>query len=203
MKKNIGLFLWVLILSGAGLGEVEYSWAGSGTPPALSEVVFFGLRPIEEPDMTQTRQEFRRCLKTYLEAGPAESLLRQPLVPSDPEESVVKRRRNLEEQIVVLIGEEVRRKARSFAQAFPLSPEWEGLSEGPVMRLPVRDTKRASGRSWPGGTGRCPARPEVHPTPLSAVLPTIWRIKAMSIWKVRGALERRRIPLLGLLLVLG
>lgn len=129
----------MLILSGAGLGEVEYSQAGSGTPPAVSEVVFFGLRPIGELDMTQTRQEFRRCLKTYLEAGPADSLLRQPLVPSDPEESVVKRRRNLEEQMVVLLGAKVRREAKAFSKAVPLAQEWEGLSEGLVEEVNFAD----------------------------------------------------------------
>ena len=53
-------------------------------------------------------------------------------VPSGPEDAVSVRRRNLEEQMVVIFGEKARSEATAFASAAPLLAEWEGMSEGPV-----------------------------------------------------------------------
>ncbi len=42
------------------------------------------------------------------------------------------RRRNMQEQMVRLIGRTVEAESKTFASAVPISLEWEGMSEGPL-----------------------------------------------------------------------
>ena len=99
---------------------------------ALSEVVLFGIRPASDLDPPRYRNEGRHCVESYLKAVSSEPRLRFPNVPSGPAETVEARRRNLEGQMVALIGEMASSEAKVFASAVPLSAEWEGMSEGPI-----------------------------------------------------------------------
>ena len=106
--------------------------AGPVEVPALSEIILFGIRPESELDPPRYRNEGRPCVESYLKRVSSESRLRFPNVPSGPAEAVETRRRNLEAQMVALIGEVASREARAFASAVPLFAEWEGMSEGPL-----------------------------------------------------------------------
>jgi hypothetical protein len=106
--------------------------AETATAPALSEIVLIGLRPVKELDLSRYRKEGRVCVKAYLDAISPESPLWSGPAPAMPEEAVTVRRRNLQEQMVLLLGGKVQREAKAFAAAVPLISEWEGMSEGPV-----------------------------------------------------------------------
>jgi hypothetical protein len=106
--------------------------AGPTESPSISAIVLFGVRPAKELDLSTYRKDGQDCVKAYLDAISPKSYPWLQIVPPDPEGAVDARRRNLEEQIVTLIGEKTRREARAFASAVPLLAEWEGMSEGPV-----------------------------------------------------------------------
>jgi hypothetical protein len=111
---------------------IATSEAAPAESPALSEVVLFGIRPATDLDPSRYRIEGRHCVESYLKVVSSEPRLRFPNVPSGPEEAVQVRRRNLEGQMVALIGEMASSEAKVFASAVPLSAEWEGMSEGPI-----------------------------------------------------------------------
>lgn len=98
--------------------------------PSLSEVVFIGLRPTKE--LNPDPKEGRPCLRDYLAAIAPDSYLWAFESPSTSERAVLVRRRVLEEQMVAILGGEVRAEAKAFADAVPLMTEWEGMSGGPV-----------------------------------------------------------------------
>jgi hypothetical protein len=100
--------------------------------PSLTEVVLIGLRPANELKQSKHPQAEQSCVREYLSAIPANSFLWAFKVPSHPEEAVRIRKRNLTEQIVTILGEDVRTEAKAFASAVPLLAEWEGMSEGPL-----------------------------------------------------------------------
>jgi len=140
MQKNAGKseklragarFLLCALLS-MGVPLSDAAAAETAPSPALSEIVLFGLRPAKDLDLSHYRKEGRACVKAYLDRTSPESGLWQGLAPSTPEEAVTVRRRNLKEQMVILLGEKVQREAKAFAAAVPLAAEWEGMSEGPV-----------------------------------------------------------------------
>jgi len=106
--------------------------AGRAESPALAEIVLFGVRPASDLDPPRYRNEGRQCVESYLKVASLEPRLRFPNVPSGPEKAVEARRRNLEGQMVALIGEVASREAKAFASAVPLFLEWEGMSEGPL-----------------------------------------------------------------------
>jgi hypothetical protein len=99
---------------------------------ALSAIVLFGVRPITELDSPSYGQEGRQCVKAYIESISPESYPLLQNVPSGPDDAVVVRRRNLEEQMVVILGRKARSAAKAFASAAPILAEWEGMSEGPL-----------------------------------------------------------------------
>ena len=124
----------VCMALGMGLG---YLWpaatgAGQAYHPSLSEVVLFGIRPIQELDQAQYPEQGRLCVKGYLAAIPPESPLLKHRPPSGPDDAVEVRRKNMSEQIVTILGENARQEAERFSSAVPLLLEWEGMSEGPV-----------------------------------------------------------------------
>jgi len=131
-KTLIRIFLYSALAAWLGFGWLEATRAESTDSPALSEIVMFGLRSPMELDLSHYRPEGRRCVKTYLDAVSPKSSLWVEDVPLSPENAVIVRRRNLEEQMVVLLGEKVRKEAKTFASAVPLMSEWEGMSEGPL-----------------------------------------------------------------------
>ena len=108
----------------------------AAAPPAgslsLTEVVLFGLRPPHELVPARYRREGRPCVQAYLKAVSHDRQLRSWKAPVGPERAVPARRRNLEAQIVLLLGEPARSEGKRFAGAVPLQAEWEGASEGPL-----------------------------------------------------------------------
>jgi len=98
---------------------------------SLSSAVFFGVPSVME--IKQSRDiRSRDCRWRYLRAVPAGSFLWRAQEPSGPADALKYRRRHLEEQIIVFMGEKNRSEARAFAQAVPLYLEWEGMSENPL-----------------------------------------------------------------------
>ncbi|MCU0599491.1 MAG: hypothetical protein MUE70_09585 [Desulfobacterales bacterium] len=108
------------------------TWSEEACHPSLSEVVLFGIRPIRELNPSYFPEQGQPCVKNYLAAIPSESPLLGHRPPSGPDDAVEVRRRNMSEQIIVILGENARKEGALFASAVPLSAEWEGMSEGPV-----------------------------------------------------------------------
>lgn len=108
--------------------------------PALpiSSVILFGKPVVKEIWRSDT---FRRheCFRNYLKAIPAESFLLTADGPSGPEDAQDYRRQNLREQMVVVMGEQIRAEAEAFARAVPMYVEWEGLSENPLTEADFVD----------------------------------------------------------------
>jgi hypothetical protein len=134
IKMNPLIRYIVCMALGMGLG---YLWPGTtggeqAYHPSLSEVVLFGIRPIQELDQAQYPEQGRLCVKGYLAAIPPESPLLKHRPPSGPDDAVEVRQKNMSEQIVAILGENARNEGALFASAVPLSAEWEGMSEGPV-----------------------------------------------------------------------
>lgn len=100
--------------------------------PSLSEVILFGLRPAKELSLTDYPESGKACVQKYLDALTPGSFLWAFEVPSAPDQAVVARRHILIEQVVTLLGPDVRGEAEAFAYAVPLLVEWEGMSEGPI-----------------------------------------------------------------------
>jgi len=136
-KKNNTIAVTVFALCALLGMELDYARfrAIAAEPPeslSISAVVLFGLRPAKELDLSSYPEDGQDCVKAYLNAISPKSYLWLQNVPSDPGSAVDVRRRNLEEQIVTLLGEKTRKDARAFASAVPLHAEWEGMSEGPL-----------------------------------------------------------------------
>jgi hypothetical protein len=106
--------------------------AGPPESASLTEVVFIGLRSPKELEQDLYPKERQACVQRYLDVIPPNSDLFLLEAPSSPEEAVPVRKRNLVEQMVVILGENARSEAKTFASAVPLLGEWEGMSEGPV-----------------------------------------------------------------------
>jgi len=113
--------------------------AGSGVP-SLSEVVFFGLRPPKEIDVVHYPAAGRECVRKYLAAIGSQTYLQKFVAPPSPDKALSARRKNLEAQIVAVLGRDVTSEAKAFAGAAPLSAEWEGMSEGPLSEADFADT---------------------------------------------------------------
>lgn len=98
---------------------------------SLSAAVFFGVPSVMEIKQS-VDPDARDCLQKYLKAVPAGSFPAAARAPSWPEGTLEFRRRHLEEQMVIIMGGKARKAAHAFAQAVPLSLEWEGISENPI-----------------------------------------------------------------------
>jgi hypothetical protein len=98
---------------------------------SLSAIVLYGMPSVKE---IKQNKNFKKdeCLQKYLKAIPAKSFLMIATGPSGPEDTLKYRQRNLEEQIVVILGDKARAEAKVFSQAIPLYLEWEGMSENPL-----------------------------------------------------------------------
>lgn len=99
--------------------------------PYLSSIVLFGMPPVKEIKKNKNMKS-DKCFQKYLKAIPPESYLFSADGSSGIKDALNYRRRNLEEQIVVIMGEKTREEARSFSQSVPLCVEWEGMSKGPL-----------------------------------------------------------------------
>jgi hypothetical protein len=91
-----------------------------------------GLRPAKELNPSRYPKERRLCLQNYVAAIAPDSYLWAFEPPSTPEKAVLFRRRAMAEQMVAILGREVRAEAEAFADMAPLMTEWEGMSEGPM-----------------------------------------------------------------------
>ena len=132
MKVANNLFCLVLSALLLNCASIENVSAEQPRPISLSAIVFFGHPSVRELKQDNNLKTGHACLRKYLEAVSPKSYLLLPDVSSAPEDAVNYKRRNLEEQIVTVMGENTRAEAKAFSQAVPLYAEWEGMSEGPV-----------------------------------------------------------------------
>ncbi len=119
-----------IVLTGGERHDVK---AQSLPIPSLTEIVFMGLRPASALIPEQYPQDGQPCVRRYLAAVAPDSYLWRFEVPSSSEKAVSVRKRNLVEQMVTILGREVRTEADAFAAVMPLLAEWEGMSEGPLQ----------------------------------------------------------------------
>lgn len=127
-KKTILLFTFIVLLLNHIL--IDEIMAGQ-SDPSLSAVVLFGMPWVKELKLNKNLQT-NECVQRYLKAIPAKSFLLSDAGPSGPEDALKYRRKNLEEQVVVVLGDEAGAEAKVFSRAVPLCVEWEGMSENPV-----------------------------------------------------------------------
>lgn len=106
--------------------------------PILSSIVFFGMPGLKEIGGSSMVNR-NECFQKYLKAIPPKSFLLTAKAPSGPENALDYRRRNLREQIVVMMGEKTRAEAEAFARDLPLYVEWEGMSESPLNEANFAD----------------------------------------------------------------
>ena len=126
--KNILCFtLFLLTLNYALVDNV----IASPPEPSLSATVLFGVTSLKEIKQNKNFKK-NECLQKYLKAIQKKSYLWSADFPSDPENAVNYKRRNLEEQIVIIMGDKTRDEARIFSLNVPLYTEWEGMSENPL-----------------------------------------------------------------------
>lgn len=130
MKFKTTILLFTLFLLMVNYTLIEKVMAGS-PDPSLSAIVLFGMPSVKELKLNK-KLKSNECIQKYLKAIPADSFLLSYAGPAGPEDTLKYRRRNLEEQIVVLLGEKTRAEAKVFSLAVPLCVEWEGMSEGPL-----------------------------------------------------------------------
>ena len=99
--------------------------------PSLSAIVLFGVPSLKE---IKQNKNFKpdKCFQKYLKAIPPKSYLLSAGDPSGPEDALKYRQQNLEEEIVVIMGDKTRNEAKAFSLAVPLYVEWEGMSENPL-----------------------------------------------------------------------
>lgn len=127
-KKNIlCIVLLLFILNYVSVEKVVAGQSG----PSLSAIVLFGMPTIKEIKQDKNVQ-MNECLQTYLNAIPAKSFLLTTEGPPGPEDALKYRQQNLEQQIIVILGDKTRDEAKLFSQAVPLYTEWEGMSENPL-----------------------------------------------------------------------
>lgn len=111
---------------------VDRAIAASPEMTSLSNIIFFGNPSIKEVKQNSKNKTANDCFQKYLKAIPKKSYLWSAEFPLDPENAVHYKRRNLEEQIVIIMGNKTRDEARTFSLAAPLYTEWEGMSENPL-----------------------------------------------------------------------
>jgi hypothetical protein len=100
--------------------------------PSLSTVVLFSNCSVTELDASTYPEAMRECVTAYLNAIPAGSPLWKWQTPDDQTKALDSRRSNMEQQIVLLLGNTVAAQAKEFSKAMPLGLEWEGMWEGPL-----------------------------------------------------------------------
>lgn len=134
MTINAGKSLLCFALAALLLNNITVDRAMAASPEmiSLSNIVFFGIPSIKELKRNINLKTTNKCLQKYLKAIPKKSYILSADIPSVPEDAVNYKRRNLEEQIVIIMGDKTRDEARIFSLAVPLYAEWEGMSECPL-----------------------------------------------------------------------
>jgi hypothetical protein len=127
IKQIFSVVLFLLMLNFMVVDNVMAALSDS----SLSAIVLYGMPSVKE---IKQNKNFKKdeCLQKYLKAIPKKSYLWSADFPSDPENAVNYKRRNLEEQIVIIMGDKTRDEARIFSLNVPLYTEWEGMSENPL-----------------------------------------------------------------------
>lgn len=113
-------------------GSYQVIWAEPLKSPSLSEIVLIGLRPVKELNLADYPKAKQACVRKYLDAIAPNSYLWAFEAPPSPDKAVLVRRCNLIEQMVAILGQDIRNETEAFGYAVPLTSEWEGMSEGPV-----------------------------------------------------------------------
>jgi hypothetical protein len=109
-----------------------YAWADDQRPkPSLTDVVLFATFPLSSLDSSKYAGEQRACVERYLSA--AKPNLSTETKTNKEDQIIAIRRWRLERHIDVIHGPTARRDAGQFAAGVPLSLEWEGMSEGPLI----------------------------------------------------------------------
>ncbi len=146
----VGMLLTVC-LTVLGWDNCSMAQAGNDDPPgpSLSEVVLFGVRPISELEPNLFENERRQCVESYRKAVSLQSPLWNWKAPKSAKDALTAKRRNLEAQMIVLLGQGAAGEAAKFTQEVPLFVEWEGKSEGPLeeVRLAAQWLERYPGTS--------------------------------------------------------
>jgi hypothetical protein len=127
-KSLLCFALFALMLNHMSVGKVM----ANPPEPYLSAIVFFGIPSVKELKQNINLKTTNKCLQKYLKAIPKKSYILSADIPSVPEDAANYKRRNLEEQIVIIMGDKTRDEARIFSLAVPLYAEWEGMSECPL-----------------------------------------------------------------------
>lgn len=188
MRKSILAFLVVAEMLAGFSGETA---GGSAKPLSLSEVVLFGVGSVNDLAPENYPPERRHCLQKYLQAVPADSVLRLQKLPAVPEGVVNSRRKNLIEQVVILLGRMAAPGGEQFAAAVPLSMEWEGMSEGPLNEADLA-------RQWLAKYPATPLRPFLHlfmAHRLRAGYEAARRENAKGLWPVLAERYKKELAL--------
>ena len=128
LAKNILCFTLLLLTLNYALVD---NVMASPHEPSLSEIGLFGVPSLKEIKQNKNFKK-NECFQKYLKTIPLKSYLLSAGDPSGPEDALKYRQRNLEEQIVLIMGEKTRDEARIFSLSVPLYTEWEGMSENPL-----------------------------------------------------------------------
>lgn len=136
VTRSVWSAVCVAFLTGGGCQDTQ---AESLKSPSLSEVVFMGLRPAKELNPVSEPKERQECIRKYLDAIAPNSYLWSFEISPSPDQAVHVRRRVLAEQMIAILGPDVRNEAEAFAYEVPLIAEWEGMSEGPVQEADFAD----------------------------------------------------------------
>jgi hypothetical protein len=121
----VAIFLVILHFTVVDMVTAEHA------DTSLSAIVLYGMSEVKE---IRQNKNFKKdnCLQKYLKAIPKKSFLLTAATPSGLENTFMYRQRNLEEQIVIILGDKTREEAKAFSKAVPLYSEWEGMSENPL-----------------------------------------------------------------------
>jgi len=130
MKVGKSILCFVLFILMLNYTLVDKVMAGQ-PDPSFSAMVLFGIPSVKEIKQNKNLKT-NDCLQKYMKAIPAKSFLLSAAEPSGPEDALKYRQRNLEEQIVLVLGDKTRDEAKWFSLAVPLYTEWEGMSECPL-----------------------------------------------------------------------
>lgn len=130
MNFKITILCFALFLSLLNYTLVDEVMAEQ-SDSSLSAVVLFGMPAVKEIKQNKNFK-MNDCFQKYLKAISTDSFLLSHAGPTGSEDALNYRRRNLEEQIVVIMEEKIRAEAKAFSQAVPLCVEWEGMSENPL-----------------------------------------------------------------------
>jgi hypothetical protein len=109
-----------------------HGWVADERPqPSLTDIVLFNSFPLSSLSPASYGDNPWDCVKGYVTAAKP-SLSKEP-ASGRAEQIITVRRWRLERHMIVIHGQTAKREAELFAAGVPLSLEWEGMSEGPLL----------------------------------------------------------------------